>query len=292
VPINNRARRPELERVAPVRHFSKIFGASAGTAPPAAPNGAPADPIARGVSLGYQVIEDYMRQGEEFARTVYGGGGGNAGGGPADRWTGQTGDAQAMAGRLFQVVADFATTWIDVMQAGGGRDGHSQPRPPQPRPDIPGFESNAGQSNGHARPHAADTRSPAVPTGPARIGAVTVAVEARQPVEVTLHLRQQPQGREVLVHELRPKESGTGKNGKDGKNGKNGKNGTTASRAARIGNIRSERGPDDALVVRFAVPPGHPEGTYSGMIVDEMANVPIGSLSVRVGAPKTRKTPG
>ncbi len=66
-------KKPELERREPIRNFSGVFGSpqnrgASGGAPGIGAPPSPADAVFRGVDMGYRVIEQYMRQGQAFAR--------------------------------------------------------------------------------------------------------------------------------------------------------------------------------------------------------------------------------
>ena len=106
-------RRPPLPRAQPIRNFAGVFGApakasraraperdgaggtdkrratktrtekaSAGRGARKSPMGAPAATVARGVNAGYRVIEEYLRQGQDFARSLWAGGGTGRASGP------------------------------------------------------------------------------------------------------------------------------------------------------------------------------------------------------------------
>jgi hypothetical protein len=286
---SKRITRPDLDRIAPIRDFSRIFGPPGSEEPPrsngtngAAPPRAD-DGVARGVRVGYQVIEDYMRQGEEFARAMYGAGSSGSIGGVAAPFfapRGDGGELQATAGRLLQVAADFAAAWMDLMQATSSR------RTDAPvggrRPEVPGFDIDRTSS----APAAAAARpepGPPPPSTPAAGGEsaagawtapapapVTLRIHSKQQVEVALDIRPGPMAGPLVAHDLRaidpalPRIGGVSVDGAEG---------------------------GERLIVRVHVPDDHPPAVYSGIIVDERTNLPRGTISVRVLAPETGAAP-
>lgn len=74
-----RLRRDDPERTSPIRHWSKLYRqddswgshASSANAPPTQatpPNSATNDAVSQGVKIGYQVIEEHIRQGQRIAQ--------------------------------------------------------------------------------------------------------------------------------------------------------------------------------------------------------------------------------
>jgi hypothetical protein len=269
LPTTKRAKRPELDRVSPIRDFSRIFGPAApGETPrakrPGEPRaGRPAD-IGKAVTAGYQVIDEYMRQGEEFARTMYGSAAGESS--PLFPFSpprgSSGGDAQEMAGRLFQVAADFAGAWMDLMQTTTGRGGQ---RPgSEPRPDVPGFDINAPPSSAPAP--AAD---PEVARAEQR-APLTLQIDSKQRVEVAVDVRSDPAGGPIVAHDLRAIDPAL----------------------PRIEKVQIERTSGEGLVIRLRISDKQPPGVYSGVVVDERTNLPRGTISVRVIGKEARVGPG
>src|SRR5262245_3645482 len=106
---HQRVRRPEPARNGPVRGgwlglfglpaAARVPGAEPAPPRPDAPEGErAADPMARAVELGYRVVDDYIRQGQNAARLIEGG----AYGPQAARQ-----DAQDFALRLFQYASEM-----------------------------------------------------------------------------------------------------------------------------------------------------------------------------------------
>ncbi len=74
-----RLRRENPERTTPIRHWSKLYRqddswglhsptSQASPSQAAPPNGATSDAVSQGVKLGYQVIEEHIRQGQRIAQ--------------------------------------------------------------------------------------------------------------------------------------------------------------------------------------------------------------------------------
>ncbi len=106
-----RVKRPELPRTEPLRSWSGIFGADAaraGAQSEQAPAGRSrsADPVQRGVELGYRVIDEYMKQGAAVA---------NAFGGPRAKHVASGDDLPKMTQRMMQYASDFTALWFDAM---------------------------------------------------------------------------------------------------------------------------------------------------------------------------------
>src|ERR1700691_5129885 len=82
-----RRTKPALDRYEPNRMFAGVFGPSVngiGSAGGQAParQASPGDPVSRGVDVGYRVIDEYMRQGQAFAKTIWPAGASGAAGPP------------------------------------------------------------------------------------------------------------------------------------------------------------------------------------------------------------------
>ncbi|MFT3768299.1 MAG: hypothetical protein QM820_22850 [Minicystis sp.] len=93
---------------------------------------------------------------------------------------------------------------------------------------------------------------------------ITLAIQSRRPVEVSVDLRPRSAGLALRVHDLRAGGAGEG----------------------RIGGVEIEGRPDDdQITIRLQVPDELPPGVYSGLIVDERTSLPRGTLSVRLTAP-------
>ncbi len=136
------------------------------------------DVVARSVSLGYRVVDDYIRQGKKAAERV------NSRSYGAET---MASDAQDLAVRMLQHASDFAAVWLDFVQlasAGGAWPGRST-------------------ADGVAPPPA---KSPApAPSAAAAMDdrGVRVEVLAAQPIEVSFELRPDAGSLPLAVHALR-----------------------------------------------------------------------------------------
>jgi len=270
---DRRKKRPDLDRVGPIRDFSTIFGPPNGhqNGRPHAPSdpGAPPRPegVGRGVNLGYQVIDDYIRQGQEFARAMSGAG--MPSGAPFAPW-GEMSDPRSMGGRLIQIAAEFANVWMDMVQVTASRGVDRQRT--EPPSGVPGFDINkappapASPAPSAAAP-AAKARS-APPDSPGDdAGAttwrlpVTLQVESKRRVQIAVDVKPASASAGLTAHALRAIDPAL----------------------PRIDGVGIERlQGEDGLLVRLEVPDDQPVGVYSGIIVDEKTNLPRGTICVRV----------
>lgn len=97
---HQRIRRPEPTRTGPIRGGSfELFGAPGEGAEP------PRDPLARAVDLGYRVVDDYMRQGQQAARLL---------GKRAYTPEAFANDVQEMTAGLLQYGAELTDLWLGM----------------------------------------------------------------------------------------------------------------------------------------------------------------------------------
>src|SRR6185437_11439349 len=296
--MSERIKRPEPERTEPIRNWSTLFGPPNGQrrpepdfgafmppgfpgAPPfpgipspfpgvpspfpGVPSG-PGEAVSRGVATGYRVIEEYMRQGRDVARNMWGGFGG--GGRGAD-------DPQRMDG-MMRYASQMTTLWLDMMSMvlPGMLGGYPAPPTGTAGPFWMGREHDAG---GAPAPAGFDGGRPPVVPGPAAHDpgraapapetqggeptAVVVEVASPRPTEVSLDLRPRSLGLPLRVHDLRAPEPDK----------------------PRLEDVTVTADPDGERVrVRVRVPEGQPPGVYSGIILDERTSLPRGTLTVRV----------
>jgi hypothetical protein len=281
---NGRTRRPDLERVASIRNFSRIFGPP--RAPASSPNGTngtrsrkraehgsppAADDVQRGVGMGYQVIEDYMRQGEQFARLFYGSTGAPPPAPPRGGTAPDGADVRATAGRMAQVAADWVAAWMELMQTATG--GGVPERGPA-RAGVPPFDIQPDREPPAAAPprngHSVEKAASSSPRPASRPAPVTLEISSRRPVEVSVDLTPGSAPGPLLAHDLRAVDSGR----------------------RRIGGVVVEEVSagehHQGFVVRIQVDDDQPPGVYAGLVVDPRTNTPRGSLSVRVRAAAQR----
>src|SRR5271165_2433794 len=140
-----RIKRPEPERTHPVRNWSTVFGPPGRTTPPGVHGSrpAPTDPVSRGVEAGYRVVDEYLRQGQNVARTMWapfmpgGAWTGNAANGappsPFPGFPASPDDVQQRMGAMLRSATDLAMMWMDFMGMGAmGGYGSRAPGSPPP----------------------------------------------------------------------------------------------------------------------------------------------------------------
>ena len=178
-----RAKRPSLERSAPIRSWNGLVR------PPEArqedaPNDRVDDVIVRSVELGYRVIDEYVKRGQAAAqRMQHGAYGAND----------MARDAQGIAGQLVRSATDLAGAWAEFFAlANGNGNGH------------------AAHPNGTTAPAGAASAAAEVPpasAAPAPSSAppwrVRLRVRAARPVETALDLAPIPSDHSIVVHALR-----------------------------------------------------------------------------------------
>ena len=109
---NDRIKLPPLERTDPVRNWSTLLNAASSAASTGEPasNGGQAsglgDVISRSVAIGYQVVEEYVRQGERAARRM------TAKSSP----TGATADARELVQRMGHYASELFGMWLELAQ--------------------------------------------------------------------------------------------------------------------------------------------------------------------------------
>src|SRR5689334_6642762 len=98
-PRRPRITRPPLERSAPIRTWSTLFGPVGDAASSATPMSA----VQRGVELAYRVSEEYLRQGQAFARAISPPAGA---GGASARF-----ELPQLAERMLRATTELSTMW-------------------------------------------------------------------------------------------------------------------------------------------------------------------------------------
>lgn len=247
----SRFKRPELERSEPRRSFSGAFGPS----PPAA------EGVARGVDLGYRVIDDYLRQGQNFARTLF------------DRGTpdASASDPQRLAERMLHYASDLAAAWFEYVRVVGSG---AATCPPETGFGcvVPGAVSAAATGRADpfdiepppaGSPIDATAVSPA-PTAPEPASGTRIALTlaSKQPAEVVIDLKPGSAGSQLSAHDLRARDPAL----------------------PRIsGVLVASDAQSDLVTIEIQVPDDQPAAAYHGIILDEATNLPRGTLSLRVG---------
>lgn len=258
----NRPKRPELDRSEPIRGVGGLFGPprqADGQTGAETTNGkgvSSSDGVSRGVDIGYRVIEEYMRQGQSFARTVW-----------SPRFSQETfgADPAKLATRMYQYASDLGGAWLEYLQVTMAQ----VPSAPSPKPGthIPGFGIG---SNGAAKP--AD-----LPTSPAQSGAeetrfttgheraaipaVSVQIASKKRTEVTVDMKPGALDGSLTAFDLRARDAAV----------------------PRIATVSAEASKaENRVTVKIDVSDDQPVGIYTGLIVDDASNLPRGTLTVRV----------
>ena len=240
-----------------------------------------------GVDLGYRVIEEYMQQGQAFARAVF----------PTGAPAGLP-DPRKLNERIFKYASDLAAAWLEYVQtlSGSGAMGWPTPGTPDtataaahggnafdsarraPTGQLGPFDM-PGPTNGHASTPANGHAKPPPPTAPAADApareaaahgdareaayppfALAIDLASKKRAEVTLDLK--PGAPTALsAHELRAADPNL----------------------PRIGPVVIEMQPDQQrVVVRICVPDTQPAAIYNALILDDATNLPRGTLTVRI----------
>jgi hypothetical protein len=267
-----RTKRPKLERDRPRREWSTLFGgagaakenAGARAAGPRAPSNG--NVLSDTVELGYRVIEDYLKQGQQVAQTFAPGrgpAGRGAPGMPPFAPPSSPEEMQQMAQRLMQYGWDFAGLWFEMFSRMGGSGmwptaAGAGAHPMPGAGGIGGFGGN-GSSGANGASHAAEEPAVDVPT-PA-----SLMVSIDSPLRATTSVELQPGVLgELKVHALRPE-------GHD---------------APPIKSVSVEREDDGELSIQVKVEATQPPGMYRAAIIDAATNQTRGRLSLRLEAKK------
>jgi len=158
-----------------------------------------------------------------------------------------TNDMQEISARMAQYSSDLMSLWFQMMGAAMANAGMAASAPSAAAPPPPGTAAAATVAAG-----AASAGEPV---------RVRVEVASVQPVEVGLDLRPGAGRAPLLVHALRAVDPDK-----------------PALAASAVPD-----GDEGVVRLRVQVPDDHPPGVYSGLLVDERSNLPVGALSLRVG---------
>ncbi len=247
-----RVKRPKLERDRPRREWSTLFGPG----PAVKASGEPGDAarsrarqagsensvLTDSVELGYRVIEDYLKQGQQAAQ-AFGSSrfGGIPGGAP-----GTADDMQQLTQRVMQYGWDFAGLWFEMWSRLGGTNGFPMPTTPFGAPPAPKAPPPSSASHGDA------------PAGPAPV--VSVSVRSPQLVATSVELQAGAYERlEILALRSEDRDA-------------------PPIESVRI-ERDSEPG---AWAIEVTVAAAQRPGTYRAPIVDAATNLPKGWLAVKV----------
>lgn len=263
-----RLRRPELARQAPLRSVGTLLRASESDA--AAPGAGPAaaarrrkaaaqspteDPVARGVRLGYQVIEEQLLQGQKLAErlgraavrmaTPGGQRSASASDAGAVRQAAEI-DGEALLDRVLHLYRDLGALCVDAVEAVA--------RSPALRGGVARVVAGAAEEGAPAATATAATTKTATE-------GIALDIECSRRTQVALDWRSGRAGSQPRVHALHALEPGV----------------------PPLAGVEFA-GEAGARVLRVVVAESQPAGTYSGVVVDAASNEPCGTLSVRIGA--------
>jgi hypothetical protein len=259
VSSGERIKKPKLERTRPMRSWSTLFDVPGGETGQANSEPGPAarqdrsvslnDVVSRSVDLGYRVVDEYLRRGQQAARRIN------------ERSydvQAMTGDVQDLGVRTLQYVSDFAALWLDLLQRAATDSALLRPRGAANSARATTSSDRAGGDGARS----AHDLQPAA-TQRAQPLRVKIEVAAAQPAEVTLDLRPEGTDLQLIVHALRAVDP-------------------DKPRVSDVGIRPGADGEPATLWIR--VPPGQPAGVYSGVIVDRQSSRPVGTLSLRIAA--------
>jgi hypothetical protein len=201
--------------------------------------------------MGYRVIEEYLRQGQDMARTMWN---------PyAQAQAPEGGMPQPMVAML-RSFSEFASLWMDLMGRAGPLGSARPPDFTPPSGSAGPFSVNEPEPEPRPPP-APVTVAPEAPATVAGPLGLTLDLESRRRVEVSVDLRPRSAGLALRVHDLRALEADK----------------------PRLTGITVEGSPgEERVTLRLRIPEEHPPGVYSGIILDEHTSLPRGTLTVRL----------
>jgi len=234
------------------------------------------DAISRSVEIGYRVIDDYLRQGRDVARTLRDG---NA---TPQSLVRDTGD---LTTRMMRYASDFVGTWLELFEmaaANGGANATNAGAPQQDQSssgatapfnfgrafaNVVGAATTAGESSNGAQAanhgiHPNVATAEGSPAHPAKIHTrVDLVVVTRRPVEASVRI-DEPSGGRLRVHALRSADA-------------------NVPRIREVEVVPAEDGASP-VTLKVTVPDEQPAGAYEGLILDDERNVPIGIVRIVV----------
>ena len=267
-----RRRRPEPARTKPLRNAATLLRDN--VPPSAAPDAQPAaagdtseSPVARGVRLGYQVIEEQILQGQKLAQRL-----GRAAGKAAASVTGRAagasaapaavsdagaGEVQELLDRVVHLYKDMGALCVDAVDT---------------LVHHPLLRSGLARMTPAAAPEPASAAAAVPATAPAAVnGAATdsgaggnrfaLDIRCSRRTQVTLDLPQRAGSFVPRVHALHAGDAAL----------------------APLTGVRFGTDEDSsAAVLQLDIADTQPAATYSGVVVDAATNQPRGTLSVRL----------
>lgn len=251
---HDRIRRPALERARPIRGWATLLGAS-DHVEPAAPRASAEpppkdpDPVARSVELGYRVVDEYIRRGQDAAQRMRAGTYGPSA---------FVRDTRDLAERMVRSASDAIGAWaelIDLTSQDGSRAGEANGVAAASAER--GTGDRAGQRVGDDGPASGNGTAAAVVGAPVR---VRVCVDCNRSVEVVLDLDAALAEQEPVLHALRP----------------------TGGGDARLDDVSYAVDGDGMPTITLRIGAEHPSGVYRGLVVDARLGHALGSLSVSI----------
>ena len=248
-----RIKRPRLKREGPIRSWPSAMGAdapdplsAASARPQQASAGSNQDPIRRGVVMGGQVVDEWMKQGQHMARML---GTPPMGAGWPDA-----------SGRMMKAASDFMAAWMTSFATSmqpGTAPWNGVQAPPHGNGSAARPNSN-GDASGTGAPVSRDASSEARPPNVLSHARITLDVTSKRPVEISIALQCQGAAK-LRVLDLRPDEGD----------------------APRIRAPQLDPS-GEGWRLRISVPADQPPGTYHATIIDDAADFGVGSVTVKV----------
>ena len=263
-----RRRRPEPARTKPLRNAATLL--RDGVPPPAAPDAQPAvagdtseSPVARGVRLGYQVIEEQILQGQKLAQRL-----GRAAGKAAASVTGRAagasaapaavsdasaGEVQELLDRVLHLYKDMGALCVDAVD--------TLVHHPLLRSGLARMTPAAAPEPAAAAAAAPATVNGAATDSGAAGNRFALDIRCSRRTQVTLDLPQRAGSFVPRVHALHAGDAAL----------------------APLTGVRFGTDEDSsAAVLQLDIADTQPAATYSGVVVDAATNQPRGTLSVRL----------
>ncbi|HLV22074.1 MAG TPA: hypothetical protein VKZ49_14370 [Polyangiaceae bacterium] len=140
------------------------------------------------VNGAYQLIDEYLRQGQRMAESIWL---------PSEGEHAQRPEAAHVPNRLLRAMGDMTMAWLEMLQQSAPAPGARNPAPAGTAGPF-----SAGKSSPVATPR--DSGAVAAHAG------LTVCVQASRPVEVSVELTRQLEHPNLVATELRPPAPGAG----------------------------------------------------------------------------------
>ncbi len=239
-------RREDPDRDAPRRSWFEGFDRQQQTSNGQSQAGGDANPAAgwqnaveQGVRMGYEVIDAQIKEGRRVAEQLSGQVSSGAGAYGSD-------SIRGMTDGFFRSFADLTTRWLEVMSAStGAATGAGTTTSPSHQGGQP--SQNGTEST---------TSSSTVP--------VSIEVDSKRPITVTLDLRPGSQGRALGNQPLIDPDP---------------------DKKPLSDVLFEPQGDDSPLTIKIRVPESHPAGVFSGVVFEREGGQPQGTLSVAIKDP-------